>query len=82
VYLYWVPFAEAKRMRIPPPGEAIIALPTLLVGDVLVCDQAWVSFIGVADQVFAAVASVAPALCRWLLAFGWILRGYTYGNRI
>ena len=80
VYLYWVPFAEAKHMRLPPLGEAIIALPMLLVGEILVADQAWISFIGVADQVLAAVG--APALCRWLLAFGWILRGYTYGNRI
>jgi hypothetical protein len=65
-------------MRLPPMGEAIIAPPMLDAGDKRVCYQAWVTLIGVVDQVLTAVAS--SALSRCLLAFDWILRGYTYAN--
>ena len=74
----WVPFAEEEHMRLPPMGEAIIAPPMLDAGDKRVCYQAWVTLIGVVDQVLTAVAS--SALSRCLLAFDWILRGYTYAN--
>ena len=76
---YWVPFAEEEHMRLPPMRLAKVALPMLDAGDKRVRYQAWVTLIGLANQVLTAVVA---ALGRWRNGFDWILRGYTYGKRI
>ena len=76
---YWVPFAEAEHMRVPPKGQAKVALPMLDAGDKCVCYQSWVTLIGLVDQVLTAVVAT---LGRWCHGFDWTLRGYTYGKRI
>ena len=76
---YCVPFAEEEYMRLPPMRLAKVAPPMLDAGDKRVRYQAWVTLIGLANQVLTAVVA---ALGRWRHGFDWILRGYTYGKRI